>query len=65
MFVASLLSNARAIGVLLGGSGICHTVATPDVGALLIPRKPYAERDVDGSVSAASIDVLWQAGRHD
>ena len=65
MFIASLFSNARAVGVLLGGSGIGQTVAAPDVGALLIPRKPYAERDVDGSVSVASIDSLWQAGRHD
>ena len=65
MFVASLLSNARAIGVLLGGSGICQTVAAPDRGALLMSRKPYAERDAAGSVSVASVDSLWEIGRHD
>ena len=65
MFVASQISTARAIGVLLGGSGMGESIALPNVGALLMPRKPYAERDVDGSVSVASIDVLWQAGRHD
>lgn len=67
MFVASLTSNARPIGVLLGGSGICQTVAPqkPDVGALLTPRKPYADRDASGSVSVASVDSLWEVDHHD
>lgn len=68
MFVASLTSNARPIGVLLGGSGICQTAAPqkPDVCALLLtPRKPYADRDVSGSVSVASVDSPWEVDHHD
>ena len=67
MLVPSLTRDARPIGVLLGGSGICQTVAPlkPDVGALLMPRKPYTDRDASGSLSAASVDSLWETDRHD
>ena len=67
MFVASLTSNARPIGVLLGGSGICQTVTPlkPDVCALLMPRKPCADQDTSGSVSVASVDSLWEVDHHD
>ena len=67
MLVPSLPRDARPIGVLLGGSGICQTAAPlkPDVGALLMPCKPYADRDASGSLSAASADSLWETDRHD
>ena len=67
MLVPSLTRDARPIGVLLGGSGICHTVAPlkPDVGALLMPCKPYADRDASGSLSAACVDSLRETDRHD
>ena len=66
MFVASL-SHARVVSVLLGGSGVCQPVpgASSDVGALLSPRKPYADRDVSGSVSVASVDSPWEVDHHD
>ena len=66
MFVASL-SHARAVSVLLGGSGVCQPVpgASSDVGALLSPRKAQTSQDVAASTFVASIDAPWQADRHD
>ena len=66
MSVASL-SHARAVSVLLGGSGICQAVpqAKRDVGALLSPRKAQMSQDVAGSIFAVSVDAPWQAHRHD
>jgi len=65
MFVASQISTARAIGVLLGGSGIGESVALPVVGALLMPRRPHVDQDATSSVCVASVDSLWEIGRHD
>jgi len=65
MFVASQISTARAIGVLLGGSGLGQSVAPPDVGALLMPRRPRADQDGINPACVASVNSLWQAGRHD
>jgi hypothetical protein len=67
MLVPRLTRDARPIGVLLGGSGICQTVAPQqsDVGALLMPRKPYTDRDASGSLSGACVDSLWETDRHD
>ena len=64
MFVARLASNVHPIGVLLGGSGKCQTVAPqkPDVGALL--SKPD-DHDAAGWMAAASGDSLREIGRHD
>ena len=67
MLVPSLTRDARPIGVLLGGSGICQTVAplTRDIGALLMPRKPYTDRDASGSLSGACVDPLGEIDLHD
>lgn len=67
MFVASLSRHARAIGVLLGGSGVCQPLprVTLGVGALLLPRLPRTTQEPSGSASVASVDSLWQASRHD
>ena len=67
MLVASLISTACPIGVLLGGSGIRRTVALvkPDVGALLMQRKPYLNRNAFCSVSAASVTQLREVNHHD
>lgn len=67
MLVPRLTRDARPTGVLLGGSGICQPAAPlkPDVGALLMPRKPYTDRDASGSLSAACVDSLRETDRHD
>ena len=67
MFAASLSSDARAIGVLLGGSGVCQPLprVTLGVGALLLPRLPHSTQEPSGSPSVASVNSLWQASRHD
>jgi hypothetical protein len=63
MFVARLVSNARPIAVLLGGSGIAQANAPrKDVGALL--SKPD-DRDATGWMAAASGDSLCEIGPHD
>lgn len=64
MFVASQISTARAIGVLLGGSGIGQSVAPPDVGALLMPRR-RADQDGINPACVASVNSLRKIGRHD
>ena len=66
MFVASV-GHARAVSVLLGGSGVCQPVSRPrsDVGALLSPRKAQTSQDVAGSMWVASVETPWQADRHD
>ena len=60
------LSHARAVSVLLGGSGVCRSVPRTerDVGALLSPRKPQTSQDVAGSVCVAR-SICMQANRHD
>ena len=67
MVIAPLSTRARAVSVLLGGSGVCQPAvpATRDVAALLAPRKPQGSRDVAGSMCGASIDASLQAHRHD
>ena len=65
MFVASQITTVRAIGVLLGGSGIGQSVAPPDVGALLTPRRPRADQDGINPACVASVGSLWEIGRHD
>lgn len=66
MFVASLI-HARAVSVLLGGSGVGQPQpgAYRDVGALLSPRKAQTNRDAAGSISVESDDALRQAAGHD
>lgn len=65
MFVASVSGHARAVGVLLGGSGVGQPLprVTLPVGALLLPRLPRTTREPSGSV--ASVKSLWQVSRHD
>jgi hypothetical protein len=67
MLIALLSTPARAVSVLLGGSGICHLAAPArrDVAALLLPIKAQASRDVAGSMCSASIDARSQVPRHD
>ena len=67
MVVALLSTPARAISVLLGGSGVCHPVAPArrDIAALLLPNKARASREVAASVFGASIDGRSQIRRHD
>ena len=66
MLVASF-SYARAVGVLLGGSGVCEPVAEAkrDVGALLSPRRRQTRHDVVSSTSAISVDSPREADGHD
>jgi hypothetical protein len=67
MVVALLSTPARAVSVLLGGSGICQpiTSAHRDIAALLLPSKAQASRDVAGSVCGASIKARSRVRRHD
>jgi hypothetical protein len=60
-------SHARAVSVLLGGSGMCQPVARaePELAVLLSPRTPRTSQDFAGSMSVASVDVTRQADRHD
>ena len=63
MFVARLVSNARPIAVLLGGSGVAQSNASrKNVGALLSKRD---DRDATGWMAAASGDSLREIGHHD
>ncbi len=63
MFVARLVSNARPIAVLVGGSGVAQSNASwKDVGALL--SKPD-DHDVAGWMAVASSDSVCEIGRHD
>ena len=66
MFVASR-SHARAVGVLLGGSGMCQPVARAEreLPVLLSPRKPHTSEEVAGSMRVVSVDGTRQAGGHD
>jgi hypothetical protein len=65
MFVESL-SDARAVSVLLGGSGVSRPVARGerDVGALLSPRKPQTRHDVARSIYVAR-PIGTPVDRHD
>lgn len=65
MFIVSQF-NARPLGVLLGGSGICETVVPekPDIGALLRPCKSYADRETSGTASALAVDALRKMNRN-
>ena len=67
MVVPLLSTPARAVSVLLGGSGVCQPVvpAIRDVAALLAARKPQGSRDIAGSMCGSSIDTRSQARRHD
>ena len=67
MVVALLSTPARAISVLLGGSGVRQPVASAqrDVAALLLPSKAQSSRAVAGSMCGASIDARSQVRRHD
>ena len=60
-------SHARAVSVLLGGSGMCQPLARaePELAVLLSPRTPRTSPHVAGSMSVASVDATWQADRHD
>ena len=66
MFIVSI-SHARAVSVLLGGSGVYQPVppANRDVGVLLSPRTPQTHQDVAGAICADSVDSQWQGHRHD
>ena len=66
MFRASI-SYARAISVLLGGSGVCQPApsAQPDVGVLLSPRKRQMGHEIVGATRVGSVDSQWQVHRHD
>jgi hypothetical protein len=67
MLVALLSTPARAISVLLGGSGMCQPVAPAqrDVAALLLPSKAQASRDVAGSMCARRSTGDRSVRRHD
>jgi hypothetical protein len=60
-------SHARAVSVLLGGSGMCQPIARAEaeLAALLSPRTPRTSQDFAGSMSVASVDATRQADRHD
>lgn len=64
MFVASR-SHARAVSVLLGGSGTCQPVAgaEPELAALLSPQRPQTNQDVAGSMSVAWAGREYFPGR--
>jgi hypothetical protein len=66
MFVASC-SHARAVSVLLGGSGMCQPLARaePELAVLLSPRTPRTSPHVARSMSVASVNGTRQADRHD
>jgi hypothetical protein len=55
VFVANRFINARAIGILLGGSDICQAVVIEKPG-IAVTRTQYLERNALRSGSAASAD---------